>query len=274
MLGCGLAVLVFPVALLAFADPIDGGGDALVAGLGALGVGNPLDVFALATGAEGGEGCRRLLAGLEGFGEFGGRFRGGRGGFDHFVPSSDGAGVLVGIDEGDGLAQEAEHLLATGQVLKAGEAAKRTHGVGLKNLCLAQDGGDFFSPEAEGTVLLKGGHVTEDDALVFEEGAAPLDGLDYAGAGFVDQLTDVIEDGLREWSGPGDVGVDAGIEGVGWAHVSLLKGMGNSVVAFLEIDEGTLGRIFRRIGGQVESRRLGLPQSGTKHVHAGGVCYP
>ena len=51
-----LTVLVFPVALFAFGDPFEGGCDSFVTSFGALGFGDPFDVFAFAAGAEGGEG--------------------------------------------------------------------------------------------------------------------------------------------------------------------------------------------------------------------------
>jgi hypothetical protein len=61
-------------------------------------------------------------------------------------------------------------------------------------------------------MLVESGHVAEDGAFVFEEGAAPLDGLVDARAGFVDELADVLEDGLREGLRLVDVGVDFGVE--------------------------------------------------------------
>jgi len=41
------AALVFPIPLLAFADPFDGGGDALVSRFFALGIGDPFNVLRL-----------------------------------------------------------------------------------------------------------------------------------------------------------------------------------------------------------------------------------
>jgi hypothetical protein len=52
---------------------------------------------------------------------------------------------------------------------------------------------------------VEGGHVPEDDAFVFEEGPGPLDGLFHAGTGLVHQLAKVVEDGLCERFGLGDV---------------------------------------------------------------------
>ena len=49
-------LLIFPIALFAFGDPVDGSGDALLARLGAFGVDDPLNIFPAATGAEGGKG--------------------------------------------------------------------------------------------------------------------------------------------------------------------------------------------------------------------------
>jgi len=100
-----------------------------------------------------------------------------------------------------------------------------------------QDGGNFLAPEAEAAMLFEGGHVGENYVLVFEEGAAPLDGFNDAGTCFMDEFSDVIEDGLREGLGPGDVNVNTGVEGGGWAHVPLLEDseiLENSVTAFAE----------------------------------------
>jgi hypothetical protein len=78
-------------------------------------------------------------------------------------------------------------------------------------------------------MLLESGHVGEDYAFVFEEGAAPLHGFDNGGTGLVDQFADVRQDGLREGFGFGDVDVNSGIEALGWAQVPLLKYLENSV---------------------------------------------
>ena len=217
-----LAVLVFPVSLLAFTYPIDGSDDALVPRLSTLGLCDPLDVFPFATGAEGGESSGGLLIGLERPAKFGWCFDSGRGRFRHFVTGRDRAGVLATVNESCCLAKQVEHLLVGGQVFNTRKAPERTHGVRLQDSCVAQDGRDFFAPEAEATVLFKGGHVAEDDALVFEEGTAPLDGFNDAGTSLVDQFPQVIEERLCEGTGLGNVDVDSGIEGVGWAHVSLL----------------------------------------------------
>jgi hypothetical protein len=47
-------------------------------------------------------------------------------------------------------------------------------------------------------VVFEGGDVAEDDALVDEEGARPLDLLDDTGGGGMDELAEVVEDGLGE----------------------------------------------------------------------------
>src|SRR5882757_1091300 len=82
------AVLILPVALLAFGDPLDGLGDAFFFGLGALGFGDPFGVLALAAGAEV---APDFLRGLVLFGG-GGRFGGGLGGGTGGLP-----GALVGF---------------------------------------------------------------------------------------------------------------------------------------------------------------------------------
>ena len=66
-----LALLVSPVSLLAFTDPIDGSDDALVPCLCTLGLCDPLEVFPFATGAEGGKSGGGRFIGLERPGEFG-----------------------------------------------------------------------------------------------------------------------------------------------------------------------------------------------------------
>ena len=89
-------------------------------------------------------------------------------------------------------------------------------------LGFAEYGADLFAPEAEAAVFFEGGHVAEDGAFVFEEGAAPFDGLFDVGAGLVDELAEVLEDWLREGLCLVDVGVDFGVEVVGSALKLLL----------------------------------------------------
>ena len=93
-----------------------------------------------------------------------------------------------------------------------GDAAERAHCSVLYDLGFAEDGADLFAPEAEAAVLFEGGHVAEDRAFVFEEGAAPFDGFFDVGAGLVDEFAKVLEDRLREGLRLVDVGVDFGVE--------------------------------------------------------------
>ena len=130
------------------------------------------------------------------------------------MAGGDGAGVSAAVDEGYRLLEEGEHLLVGGQVFDGSDAAQGAHASVLNDVGFAEDGADFFSPEAEAAVFFKRGQVAEDHAFVLEEGAAPLDGFCDAGAGFVDQFADVVEDGLGEGFGFVNVGVDAGVETV------------------------------------------------------------
>src|SRR6185437_11071149 len=59
------ALLVAPVEVLAGTEPLDGGGEALVAGGGLLGAGDPLHVFVAVTGTQGLECGGRFRRGLE-----------------------------------------------------------------------------------------------------------------------------------------------------------------------------------------------------------------
>ena len=216
--------LVFPVALFAFGDPFDGLGDALVAGFRAFGIGDPLDVFALATGGEFLEDFGGGFAGFEGLGEFWRDFEGFLGGFDYLVAGGDGAGVLACIHEGDGLLEPGEELFVGGKVFEGGDAAEGAHAFFLDGSGGAEDGADFLSPEAEATVLFEGGDVAEDVAFVFEEGAGPFDGFDDVGAGFVDELAEVGDDGPGEGLGFVDVDVDARVEVVGHVGPRVFRG--------------------------------------------------
>ena len=94
----------------------------------------------------------------------------------------------------------------------AGDAAERAHGSVADDTGLAQDGADFEPPETEAAVLLEARDVAEDDAAVFKERAAPLDGFIHLRASGVDGLAQMGEDGLRERARLFDVGVDFGIE--------------------------------------------------------------
>ena len=59
-------------------------------------------------------------------------------------------------------------------------------------------------------MLFEGGHGAV-HSLVAEVGEAPLDLFDDVGAGFVNELADVAQDGLSEGGGLFNVGVDARI---------------------------------------------------------------
>jgi hypothetical protein len=50
----------------------------------------------------------------------------------------------------------------------------------------------------------------------------------------------VTEQRLCEGSGLGNVDIDSGIEGVGWAHVSLLIFLENSVTAVVEFEDAKI----------------------------------
>src|SRR6266567_6863195 len=144
-----LAVLVFPVALLSFGDPLDSRCDPLVARLGALGLCDPLDVFALATGAERSKCGGGLLVFFQRGGEFGRRFECGFRGLHNAAASGDGAGVLAAVNEGRRLANPVDDRLFGRQVVDSGDAAERAHAVALHDICLAQSRANFHAPEAK-----------------------------------------------------------------------------------------------------------------------------
>ncbi len=57
--------------------------------------------------------------------------------------------------------------------------------------------------------------MREDDAVESEEGHAPLDGLFDFRDGTVDEVAEMLKDGMGEGSGFFDVGIDAAVRGGG-----------------------------------------------------------
>src|SRR5580765_466066 len=208
----GLAVLVLPVALSAFSDPLDGLRDAGLAGGFALGVGDPVGVLALAGGAEAGPDFLRCFVFLEGSGEVGGCFGCRAGGL---LGARHGFGAVV--DESCGLLDVAGEDFVGREIFEGGDLAERAHAVAVDALLL-EPCLHGSAEEAEAAVGLEGGEVAEHLALVGEEGHGPLDALFDIGDGLMDELTEVGEDRLGEGRGAVDVGVDAGVEGGGGFH--------------------------------------------------------
>jgi hypothetical protein len=204
-------LLVFPVALFAFGDPRDGGGDALVAGFRALGFRDPFNVFAFATGAEGCEcGCG-LLVFAKSLVELGRSLKRRLGRLDDFVTGCNWACVVSAIDECCSLADSGNELFFGRERGDAGDATERAHRAVLDSTGFAEDVANLLTPKAEAAVLFECRHVAEDHAFVFEEWAAPFDGFLRIGAGSVDDFAQVNEDGLGESLRLLDVGVDFGV---------------------------------------------------------------
>jgi hypothetical protein len=219
--------LIFPVTLFTGRDPVDSSFDALVARFLALGIDDPLDIFAFAAGAEVLKGLPGFLVLVKCFAELGRGFERGLGRLDDFVAGRDGTRVLTAIDEGCGLADPGEEIVLRREIGDAGDAAERAHGAIAHDSRFAEDGADFQAPEAEAAVLLECRHVAEDDVLVSEEGATPFDGFFDFGAGRVNDFAQVDEDGLCEGLGFLYICVDFGVVR-GSGHVEGLRESGET----------------------------------------------
>src|SRR5690242_7540206 len=192
------ASLVFPVAALAFGEPFDGGGDALLARRVLFRFGDPVEIFA-------------ALAGWEGFQR---RFRSRR-----LVERGGKVGMHFGWRLGRvlGLAwrgrafrklrRSHDHLVEVGrQLIDAGELAELSHRAvpGVEAELLP-------SPEVDDRMRFERGGA-EHDLAVDEVGRdAPLQPFLDFGHERVDALADMLEDRAREGLGLLDVGVDARI---------------------------------------------------------------
>src|SRR3546814_5732696 len=91
------------------------------------------------------------------------------------------------------------------QAAHAGQLAVAAHAVALGTLADHQR----VLPVAERSVLLERRHPGEDGAGMDEALRAPLDGLLHVRAGFVYQLSHVLEYRARKRRRPGDVGIHA-----------------------------------------------------------------
>src|SRR5579863_5152999 len=213
-----LAVLVFPVPLLAFAYPFDRRLDALVARLRPLGVGNPLHVFLFATRTEIRENRSSLLVSLQRLRELRRRLRRRYGRLHHLLSRGNRARVFALVDKRYSLLQHAEHFLLRGKISHAGQPTQGPHCARLQKIHLAQDGGNLFAPESPTAVLIERRHVADDRALVFEERPAPFHCLHDSGASLVHQFTNFKKNRLREGFRLRNISIDAFIERGSWAH--------------------------------------------------------
>lgn len=107
-----------------------------------------------------------------------------------------------------GLPDQADKDRVGGEVILPGDLPELSHRLSGRR---ERPGGvlqESRLPETERAVPFERGHAAE-DAVVLEVREPPLDRLDGAGTGAVDELPEAGEDGPREGGGPRDVRVDA-----------------------------------------------------------------
>ena len=184
-------------------------GEAFLEGFGALGFGDPIGVFAAAAWGEGGESFGGGFVFFECGGERGRNANGAWLGGARAHGAVDGLGALAGGDEFAGEAHIGEQVFVAGQVFHGSDAAEGAHGVAGGVAVFGESFLHFRAPKTEGAVLLEGGHVGENHALLNEEGHAPLDGFCGLGTSLMHEIAEMMEDRLGEGRGLFDVGVNA-----------------------------------------------------------------
>src|SRR5215475_513200 len=159
---------------LAFRHPLYGLLHALGSGFGAFRLIDPENVFAPAARAEFPKDLGSHFVFLERPREVawhGWNLRG------LLAPPRNGLGALAGFDQIRGMAHVTQHGFIRGQVGEAREVSKRAQGILRRQTVFGDELLHFGSPEAESAVRLEGRQVSQDDALLYEEGQTPLQGL-------------------------------------------------------------------------------------------------
>lgn len=232
----GLAVFVFPIAPLSFAEPFDGGGEVAGARCFLFRFRDPYKVIAALAGRE------RFPRGV-GFGVLA------QGRSEVRRHARDGlwghrrtrAGGFAGVHERDSLLEVASQIAVGREVGWRGEAAEDAHRFAGLAEFFDQELLHLDMPEAEDGVRFEGGHLAQNRLAEHEGRHAPLERFGNVGRSGMDQLAEVAEDRLGEVGGLGNVGVEARIRG---------RGHEAKLARLLLLNEGKVTAPTARRGGQ------------------------
>src|SRR4051794_27371208 len=194
---------ILPIPTLALRQPLERRIDALLPRGVGLGVGNPLNVFALMAGAQTLKSCPSLGVSLHSKTKVRGyleRLFGRRFGAWHFGAS------LIELRR---FADLLQNYLVAGQIPEARDPAILAHRL-VQFLARAKRLHQATFPETERAVFFERRHAAE-HALMHKMGTAPLDGLFDLRAAEMNQLPQPLEDRLGEVGRFFDVCIDAEI---------------------------------------------------------------
>lgn len=205
-------VLIFPMAVFAFGDPLDGCSEPLACRFRAIGIGDPRKILPFAAWVERrkcGLGFLILLqSGRELREHFDRRY------FDlrHVASRRDRTRIVSSADEACRLPDPTQRLFVRRQVFDANHPSERAPTVLAQPARSPHGSADLLVPEAGATVLLACRHEAENHASVQEKWAASLHHFLDPGAARVDEFADGSQDRLREGPGLRDAGVYFGVQ--------------------------------------------------------------